>query len=192
VTGGVLTIPGANFARSDQAYTIEFSLAQSLRAVPAGSTYLMSSEGIRLENNATAASLSGRVDNSLFDSVAPCSEKADPTSGNRVYLYEGAPQSGKSLGDVYIPSSSATMPENILAPYAVASLVLNPLSANWEYVFGFLPAGSYTLAFACNTTADDSVDYNGLTVPQPTNQVYSVELTEGTATVCDLTADGSC
>ena len=45
------------------------------------------------------------------------------------------------------------MPSDVVAPFAVASLVQNALTANWEYVFGFLPAGDYTLAFACNTAS---------------------------------------
>jgi hypothetical protein len=192
VSGGVLTLPGASFARSNQAYTVEFSLAQSLRVQSPDTLYLMSAQGIRLENNATAASLSGRVDSSLFDSVSPCSEKTDPAQGNRIYLYQGSRQSGKRLGDVFTGSSTATVPTDVLAPFAVASLVRNSLTANWEYVFGFLPAGDYTMAFACNTAADDSVDYNGLVVPQPTDQVYSVTLGEGAAVVCDVTVSGSC
>jgi hypothetical protein len=152
----------------------------------------MSTTGIRLENNATAASLSGRVDSSLFDSAAPCSEKSDPTSGNRVYLYEGSPQTSRRLGDVHTSNSSTVIPDNVVAPVAVGSLVLNSLTANWEYVFGFLPAGDYTMAFACNTDADDSVNYDDLVVPQPDNQVYSLTLSEGSASVCDITESGSC
>lgn len=192
VSGGVLTLPGASFARSNQAYTVEFSLAQSLQSQASDNRYIMSAEGIRLENNATAASLSGRVDSSLFDSVSPCSEKSDPGLGNRIYLYEGSPQSGKRLGDVFTSGSANTIPSNVLAPFAVASLVRNSLTANWEYVFGFLPAGDYTMAFACDTAADDSVNYDGLVVPQPTGQVYPVKLAAGASVVCDLTTSGSC
>jgi len=192
VSGSALTLPGTTFAKSSQNYTVEFSLAQSLRAEVSGTRYVMSTTGIRLENNATAASLSGRVDSSLFDSVAPCSEKADPTIGNRIYLYEGSPQSGRRLGDVYTSNSDTEIPANVIAPVAVASLVVNSLTANWEYVFGFLPAGDYTMAFACNTDADDSVNYDNLVVPQPDNQVYSITLSEGTASVCDITDAGSC
>jgi hypothetical protein len=192
VAGGLLSVPGANFARGEQAYTLEFGLAQSLQLQSAGSSYLMSAQGIRLENNATAASLSGRVDSSLFDSVTPCSEKTDPAEGNRIYLYKGGPQSGRRLGDVFNSNSATTVPGDVLAPFAVASLVQNSLSANWEYVFGFLPAGDYTLAFACNTGADDAVDYNALVVPQPSNQVYPVTLGSGSAVVCDLSSAGEC
>jgi hypothetical protein len=192
VSGSVLTLPGTNFAKSNQAYTVEFSLAQSLRAEASGTRFVMSTTGIRLENNATAASLSGRVDSRLFDSVAPCSEKTDPIAGNRIYLYEGSPPSSERLGDVYTSNSSTVIPDNVVAPVAVGSLVLNALTTNWEYVFGFLPAGDYTMAFACNTEADDSVNFDDLVVPQPDNQVYSLTLSEGTASVCDITDSGSC
>nr|MBP6701631.1 hypothetical protein [Halioglobus sp.] len=109
-----------------------------------------------------------------------------------VYLYRGSPQSGKRLGDVFNSNSATSVPSDVLAPFAVASLVQNALTANWEYVFGFLPAGDYTLAFACNTAADDSVNYDGLVVPQPTGQVYPVTLATGGALVCDLTPSGKC
>jgi len=103
-----------------------------------------------------------------------------------------SPQSGQLLGDVYASTSSTVVPDNVLPPFAVASLVLNSLTANWEYAFGFLPAGDYTMAFACNTEADHSVDYDDLVVPQPEEQVYSVTLTEAAAAVCDITDSGSC
>ena len=192
VSGGVLTLAGANFARGEQAYTVEFSLAQSLQQEASQQRYLMSVEGIRLENNATAASLSGRVDSSLFDAAAPCAEKTDPTAGNRLYLYEGRPGSDARLGDVFTSNSSTSVPSDVVAPFAVASLVQNSLTANWEYVFGFLPAGDYTLAFACDTTDDDSVDFDDLVIPQPDGQVYPVTLSAGAAEVCDVTASASC
>lgn len=192
VPGGVLTLPGAKFAASDQAYTVEFSLAQSLRADAAGTLYQMGAEGIRLQDNATAASLSGRVDSSLFDTEVPCNEKSDPAQGNRIYLYQGLKQSSERLGDVHTGNSSSVVPSNVLPPFAVASLVRNSLTASWEYVFGFLPAGDYTLAFACDTAADDSVEFDDLVVPLPVNQVYSVKLSAGTSTACDLTATGKC
>ena len=192
VSGGVLTLAGPTLARGEQAYTIEFSLAQSLQEDLPGERYLMSAEGIRVENNATAASLSGRVDSNLFDSVSPCAEKTDPTEGNRLYIYEGRPASASRLGDVYTSGSSSTVPSDVVAPFAVASLVQNALTANWEYVFGFLPAGDYTLAFACNTAEDDSVNFDDLVIPQPEGQVYPVTLTAGATEVCDVTASGSC
>lgn len=191
VSGGVLVISGATFARSDQAYTVEFNLAQSLQ-VDTGQRYLMTADGIRLEDNSTAASLSGRVDSSLFDLEPPCSDKEDPTEGNRIYLYEGTPASDERLGDVFRSSSATPVPANVVAPFAVATLVLNDLTANWEYAFGFLPAGDYTLAFACNTAADNSVDYDDLLVPEPADQTYSLTLTEGDTTVCDVTSSASC
>ncbi|MEE4145069.1 MAG: DUF4382 domain-containing protein [Halieaceae bacterium] len=192
VSGGVLTLAGPGLARGEQAYTVEFSLAQSLREELPGERYLMTAQGIRLENNATAASLSGRVDSSLFDAVSPCDEKTDPARGNRLYIYQGAPGATSRLGDVFTSGSATTVPSNVVAPFAVASLVLNALTANWEYVFGFLPAGDYTLAFACNTADDDPVNFDDLLVPQPQGQVYPVTLTAGAAAVCDVTASESC
>ncbi|MEM6580264.1 MAG: DUF4382 domain-containing protein [Pseudomonadota bacterium] len=192
VPNSVLTVSGTNFARSNQVYTIEFGLAQSLRSLANGTRYEMNNTGIRLENNATAASLSGRVDSSLFDTVSPCDEKEDPTAGNRIYLYDGRPSSNDRLGDVFTSASSTVVPDNVVPPVAVASLVFNSLTATWEYVFGFLSAGEYTMAFACNTAADDSVNWDDLIVPQPDNQSYDILLTEGESGTCDITESGSC
>ncbi|MEZ5504118.1 MAG: DUF4382 domain-containing protein [Halioglobus sp.] len=192
VTGGVLNLPGMQLASGAQPFTIEFSLAQALQATTA--EYRLSATGIRVENNLTAATLSGKVDSQLFNSVTPCSEKATPTAGNRVYLYKGTGIASSRLADVYTSASVTTPPANAVAPFAVASLVVNPLTGNWEYASGFVPAGTYTLAFACDTQNDDAVEYNGLTItiPLPVDQIYTVSLAAGKNGTCNLAPGGSC
>jgi len=112
--------------------------------------------------------------------------------GNRVYLYEGINLDATQLADVFTQNSSTSAPDDAIAPFAVATLVRNSLTGSWEYAFGFIPPEDYTLAFACDTAGDDSVDYDGLTVPLPTDQTYEITLLEGEEAVCDLAEDGSC
>ena len=66
------------------------------------------------------------------------------------------------------------------------------VTGNWQYSFGFIPADSYTIAFSCNTAADDAVEYDGLDIPLPTNQKYEITLSEGQSGTCNLSVDGSC
>jgi hypothetical protein len=185
-----LSLPGMTLSEDEQQFTVEFSLAQSLQFQTSSDNYLLATDGIRVEDNATTASLSGRVDNALFDEVSPCDEKDDPELGNRIYLYQGIGLSAAQLADVFTTNSTTTVPDNARAPFAVAALLKNTLIGSWEYAFGFLPAGDYTMAFACDTADDDSVDFDDLVVPLPTDQTYEVTLSEGEQGVCDI-SDGS-
>ena len=190
VPAGGLTLEGIELTGDGQLYTVEFGLAQSLQFQSSDDNYLMATDGIRLEDNAVAASLSGRVDSSLFDTVSPCDEKDDPELGNRLYLYEGIGLTGTQLADVFTSDSSAQIPDNAQAPFTVASLVENTLTGSWDYAFGYLPAGDYTMAFACDTAADDAVEFDDLVIPLPEDQVYEITLSEAQEAVCDL-ADGA-
>ena len=186
VTTGFQNLPGIQLASGKQTFTIEFGLAQALQLDASPDTYLLTTNGVRIEDNLTAASLSGSVDSTLFDSVSPCSEKNPPTQGNRAYLYKGTSLLPENLADVFNSGNTAITPDNAVAPFAIASMAIETLTGNWNYSFGFIPAGSYTIAFACNTGADDSVQYNGLVIPLPINQKYETTLTEGQKGVCNL------
>jgi Domain of unknown function (DUF4382) len=187
VSGGVLTLPGMQLSSGKQAFTVEFGLAQALQYQTATETYLLATNGIRIENNLTAATLSGQIDSTLFDTVSPCSAKNPPTSGNRVYLYKGI-DLAQELADVFTSASVPTPPGNALAPFAVASLNVTTRA----YAFGFLPAGDYTLAFACDTANDDAVVWNDLVIPLPIDQRYPITLSRGERAVCNLDEGASC
>jgi hypothetical protein len=190
--GTGLSLPGFTLSSGAEDYTIEFSLAQSLRYQTASEDYLLTTEGIRVEDTDAAASLSGRIDTSLFDTVSPCDAKADPLAGNRVYLYGDIGLSDAQLVDVYTDGSSNTPPGIAQAPFAVATLFEEAATATWQYVFGYLPAGAYTLAFSCDAAEDDPVDFDGISVPLPADQTYEIELEAGESAICDLAASASC
>lgn len=192
LSAGGISLPGFEIASGSQQYTIEIGLAQALEYDEDSEIYLLTNSDIRVENNAAAASLSGRVDSSLFDSETPCDSKEDPIAGNRIYLYSGATLADSALADVYRSDSANTIPENVQAPYAVAALLENVLTAGWDYAFGFLPAGDYTLAFSCDVADDDPVNYDGFVVPQPSEQRYEINLSEAEQATCDLSAGASC
>ena len=83
-------------------------------------------------------------------------------------------------------------PLDAIAPFAVASLGLNDFTDTWEYSFGFIPSGDYTMAFACDTETDDSIEYNGLTIPLPDNQIYEITLNEGDKFQCNISESIDC
>jgi hypothetical protein len=193
VSGGQLKLPGIRLSSGSQAFTIEFSLAQALQHQSDSDQYLLAINGIRIENNKIDATLSGQVDSALFNGVSPCDQKTDPKKGNRLYLYNGkVAQEKERLADVFTSGSSTTPPADALAPFAVASLENNALTGNWDYSFGYLPAGDYTMAFACDTEKDNSVEYNGLIIPLPEDQVYELTLSESEKAQCNLAEGASC
>ena len=116
VSGGSIAVSGMQLSSGTQKFTVEFSLPLSLQFPSGSDQYLLATDGIRIDNNATAATLSGTIDSALFDSVSPCSEKADPTKGNRVYLYPGTGLSEDSLADVFTSDSSTNIPADAIAP----------------------------------------------------------------------------
>jgi hypothetical protein len=192
VAGGVLVLPGPSVAAGEQQFTVAFSLAQALLYRQPTDDYLLTTEGIRVMNNATAASVSGRVDSSLFDTVAPCNAKPDPEAGNRIYLYRDRSLPPEDLADVFTSGSTSEVPAAARAPYAVAAVNEDPLTGSLQYALGFLAAGDYTLAFSCNAAEDDPVNYDGIVIPLPSGQIYEIQLSEGEKATCDLVENGNC
>lgn len=185
---GRLVLSGLTLDSGSQTFTVEFSLAQSLR-LDETEGYQLTADGIRIVNNDTDASLSGEVDSALFNSVTACAEKDEPTVGNRVYLYQGGNVQAGQMADVFNPDNTNT-PVTGGAPFAVASVREDEDTTGiYRYAFGFLPLGNYTLAFSCNTAEDDSVEWDELDIPLPDNQIYQIELSEPGAAVCDLVTD---
>jgi hypothetical protein len=188
----VLTLPGLRLRSGNQPFTVEFGLAQALSYQAASDTYFLSNTGVRLANNLTSATLAGTVNSSLFNTVPPCNAKTDPLKGNRVYLYNGGNLLPENLVDVFTDASTESPAATAVAPFAVASMARNSLTGFWEYAFGFIPSGTYTVAFACDTQSDDAIQYNALTIPLPINQRYEITLREAQSGVCNLSDSGRC
>lgn len=195
VTGDGLTLSGIDIDINEGAtssYVVEFGLPRALTYSSSSDSYSLSTEGLRLADPANDARLVGDIESSLFDTASPCDEKIEPTSGNRVYLYEGRDLRERTLADVHTSASSNDIPDAAVAPFAVATLSFDDFNGTWRYSFGYLPPGDYTLAFACDTAGDDAVDFDDLAIALPEDQVYELTLSQGTETRCDLTLDPSC
>jgi hypothetical protein len=186
VSGNLLNVSGADLTSGAQDYSIEFGLPQALQFLEGSDTYVMTNNGMRMENTETAARLSGTVQASLFDTESQCSEKTLPLTGNRLYLYKDWDLSTDDLADVF--ADDTLVPDDAIAPFAVATIEANRTTGNFEYAFGYIPAGDYTLAFACDTSEDEALFFDDLLIPLPSNQTYEVTLTEGDQTICNVNA----
>lgn len=186
-----VVLPGIDVGGGAQGFTVEFSLAQSLQYLPSSDSYELTNEGIRVEDS-ESGSISGRIESELFDLDSPCDSKADPLAGNRLYLYSGINLDRNDLADVFTSSSSETIPDDAIAPFAAANVVSVAGSPTANYVFAFIPGGEYTLVFTCEAEDDDPVDYDGFGVPSPVDQLYEIDLDDGEITFCDLAVDASC
>lgn len=195
VPSDTLKLGGFTVAAEEvQTFTIEFNLRQAMTYRPGPDQYNLKPRGIRLQDNDGDRKISGSVDSSLFDTEADCSSKTDPTLGNMVYLYEGHDLIVDNLADVFDADDdnlTTTIPSAAIAPFAVAAVTEFGVD-QWRYEFAFLPAGDYTLVFSCAAEDDDPVQYDGLTLPLPSDQW--VELTTGASNIgCDLpVVDNGC
>ena len=84
--------------------------------------------------------ISGEIDSALLTD-ASCSD-SDPSTGNAMYLFEGA--------NITPDDMDGVAPD----PISTAQVMLNATTGKYEYEFGFVPAGQYTLAFTCQYDLD--------------------------------------
>ncbi|MDX2319303.1 MAG: DUF4382 domain-containing protein [Moritella sp.] len=167
-----------------QSFTIEFDLRQSL--VMRGNSvnnkgYILKPHGVTIIDNDTAASLKGTVDNDLFAAGSCVND-----TGNYVYLYAGRDLDSTKLVDNFDASDdtfNGTLPDvGSLAPYASTSVDLG----TGDYAFGYLPSGYYTAAFSCGAVGDDPVQFDALTIPDPTWQFEEVILSDSQELIYDF------
>ncbi|MCG6272163.1 DUF4382 domain-containing protein [Vibrio vulnificus] len=161
-----------------QLYTIEFDLRQSLVMrgnLGSNNGYILKPHGVSIVSNASAVNISGNVDDNLLTGDESCT--AD--SQTFIYLYEGEGHDSANLIDLVDEDdpefdSQNPVPENAVKPIASAGL-----DENNNYAFGFLNAGTYTVAFSCNAGDDNPIQYDGTAIPLPTGQVGTTTLAAG-------------
>ncbi|ELV8756835.1 DUF4382 domain-containing protein [Vibrio vulnificus] len=161
-----------------QLYTIEFDLRQSLVMrgnLGSNNGYILKPHGVSIVSNASAVSISGNVDDNLLTGDESCTADSQAF----IYLYEGGGHDSANLIDLVDEDdpefdSQNPVPENAVKPIASAGL-----DENNNYAFGFLNAGTYTVAFSCNAGDDNPIQYDGTAIPLPTGQVGTTMLAAG-------------
>ncbi|USD43669.1 DUF4382 domain-containing protein [Vibrio sp. SCSIO 43135] len=144
---------------SVQAFTIEFVLRMSL--VMRGNQgnnngYILKPHGVTIVDNSEAVSLSGTVDTNLFDEGDACSLD----SSSMVYLYSGGGLDSGLLIDLVDPDDETFTGEPAIPDGSIAPVASVEVADNGTYQFGFLTAGDYMVAFACDGDGDDAIEYN--------------------------------
>ncbi|MFS2264486.1 DUF4382 domain-containing protein [Vibrio vulnificus] len=161
-----------------QLYTIEFDLRQSLVMrgnLGSNNGYILKPHGVSIVSNASAVSISGNVDDNLLTGDESCTADSQAF----IYLYEGDGHDSANLIDLVDEDdpefdSQNPVPENAVKPIASAGL-----DENNNYAFGFLNAGTYTVAFSCNAGDDNPIQYDGTAIPLPAGQVGTTTLAAG-------------
>ena len=104
--------------------------------------------GMHLMNFADVGGLMGTVDMSLMDiNQASCDSAA---GGNWVYLFDGSVAQPDDL--------AVTETDGFSGPIASDLVELNVGTGHYDYHFGFVPAGSYRVAFTCSGEWDEEGD----------------------------------
>lgn len=181
---------------STQTFIIEFDLSQAMTYNPGPERYILKPRGVRIVGLESAATLSGNVDLAAVHLESVCSEKADQTLGNAVYLYPARAETDV-LADAYDPdaeeNAEVVIDENALAPYAVA-----PVAENGDYFISFIQPGAYTLAFSCLAEGDDPTLYqvgegSDIVIPAPATEIVDLVFVDDEAAYCGFPlTDGAC
>jgi hypothetical protein len=173
-----------------QVFVLEFDLRKAMTANGRPGEYfryILKPTGVRVVEVETAASISGTVDTSLFDSNIPCDSKLDPAEGNIIYIYKGQGLVTENLADNF-DSTDESAPADAIAPYTSREA-----AADGSYDITYLPAGDYTLAFSCEAEDDNPGLYDGIVIPSPETEIVELTLSEGESKTCNLpVVDGGC
>jgi hypothetical protein len=168
-----------------QAFVVEFPLAHAMTYNPGPQRYILKPRGLRIVDVARGATLGGVIDDALFDAGDDCDTKGDPAEGNVVYLYRGHGLDIGALGDLFDPDLDADAAADLEPPYSAERV-----GADGSYFFTYLPAGNYTIAFACDAAGDDPEFDDGILVPNPADEWIELSVLEGEDRACDFPIDG--
>ena len=170
-----------------QTFVIEVPLETAMTynpGPPGPDRYILKPRGIRILDVAAAVTIQGLVDFDAIGLVSPCDEKPATEVGNVVYLYPGLGLDVDTLGDQFDPDLPGA-PDGIIVPYASEGVN----EETGEYAFTFIPAGSYTVALACDAEGDDPDVWDEIVIPLPDGEICEVTLAAGEQATCNFPLD---
>ncbi len=135
--------------------TVDFDLRKSI--VDNGIGTFRLAPVLNLVNDKLSGSIKGTIKLKTLTDKKDCSD-TDPATGNAVYLFEGF--------DVKPDDVDGIDPE----PVASAMVKMNK-KGKFEYEFGFVPFGKYTVAFTCQTDLDDPATDDAIVFSKKTKNV---------------------
>jgi hypothetical protein len=131
-------------------FTIDFVLQKSIIAPPGQSPDYLMKPVLRMTNNVEVGTIAGTFAPQSLSAIPACTGKAP-----MVYLYEGG---SVTPDDIYNPTDGSADTIPLVDPLVVSAATLNS-STQYTYRVAFVPAGTYTVAFSCNSD-DPLVDEN--------------------------------
>jgi len=175
----------------DQTFILEFGLRKAMTynpGPPGPDRYILKPRGVRIIEVARGTSIEGIVEAGLFDGAPPCDEKIDPLVGNVVYIYQGTDLDPADFADDFDPALDPIAAESYLEPFATETA-----ANDGTYLFSYLPAGDYTLAFSCAAFDDDPDFDDDIIVPSPEAELVEVSSSAGERWACDFSVpDDGC
>ncbi|MDH3450209.1 MAG: DUF4382 domain-containing protein [Gammaproteobacteria bacterium] len=142
----------------EAAVVIDFDLRQALHR-PSGQHCYFLRPTFRVEAVKDTGRIVGTVQPSMLDGSNGLCSDDDPMSYNAVYVYRGA---DKTPGDIDAVDD-ADDDDGQADPMATATVKLDDVTGDYEYVVGFLSPGNYTLAFTCQADLDRIPNSEGST-----------------------------
>ena len=130
-------------------FMLEYDLRQGVRHSHGGmmGDRFELHDAMRLVRMDQAGGLVGNVDPSLIDVNHP---DCDPGGGNWVYAFPGDAEAPDDIAE--------TETDGMPGPITTDRVETNPGSGAHEYHFGYLPEGTYRLAFTCAGNWDEAGD----------------------------------
>jgi hypothetical protein len=165
----------------EQTFILEFGLRKAMTYNPGPDRYILKPRGVRVIEVARGTSIEGMVDADLFDGAPPCDGKTDPFVGNVMYLYQGTGLDPADFADDFNPEIDSEAAASYLEPFATETV-----ATNGSYLFSYLPAGNYTLAFSCDAAEDDPEFDDDIIIPSPEGELVEVFMSPGERWACDF------
>jgi Domain of unknown function (DUF4382) len=165
----------------DQTLILEFGLRRAMTYNPGPDRYILKPRGVRIVEVERGTTIGGLVNTDFFDGTPPCDEKVDPLVGNVMYIYQGLGLDPADFADIFDPDLDPDAAADFLEPYAAETV-----EADGNYLFSYLPAGDYTLAFSCDAVDDDPDFEDGIEIPLPDDVFIEVSTSPGEDWACDF------
>jgi hypothetical protein len=170
----------------DQTFILEFGLRFAMTYNPGPDRYILKPRGIRIVEVSRGTTLEGIVATDLFTSAPDCDAKAEPLVGNVAYVYRGIGLDPAELADAFDPLLDPVAAAAFHGPYASETV-----AADGSYLFAYLPAGDYTLAFSCDAVDDGPEFDDDILVPSPEEALTEVSTLPGESWRCDFPVPAS-
>ena len=165
----------------DQTFILEFGLRKSMTYNPGPDRYILKPRGVRIVEVGRGTTIGGAINTDFFNGPPPCDEKGDPLVGNVMYIYQGIGLDATEFADNFDPALGPDAAVNFLEPFAAETV-----EPDGTYLFSYLPAGDYTLAFSCDAVDDDPDFDDGITIPSPEDAFIEVSASPGEDWACDF------